>query len=90
LTRLPLDQGIPRSTARILTEHGWDCIHVGDIQMSDTTDAEILEKGLADRRVVVTLDSDFHTQLAVTSAQNFHLRYEFALKDCAVMHSQHC
>jgi len=37
--------------------------------MSDATDAEILDKGLADRRVIVTLDSDFHAQLAVTGAQ---------------------
>ena len=69
MIRLLLDQGVPRSTARFLKARGWDTVHVGDIGMSDATDAEILEKGLADRRVIVTLDSDFHAQLAVTGAQ---------------------
>lgn len=49
--------------------HGWDAIHVGDIGMSSATDVEIIEKGRAERRIIVTLDSDFHAHLAVTGAK---------------------
>lgn len=69
MTRLLLDQGITRSTAKLISSYGWDTVHVGDIGMSLATDAEIIEKGLGGQRVIVTLDSDFHTQLAVTGAQ---------------------
>lgn len=69
MIRILLDQGIPRSTARLLRAHGWDTLHVGDIGMSCATDVEIIGKGLADQRVIVTLDSDFHAYLAVTGAQ---------------------
>ncbi len=69
MIRLLLDQGIPRSTTKILRAYGWDTVHVGDIGMSDATDVEIIEKGLADRRVIVTLDADFHAHLALTGAQ---------------------
>ena len=69
MTRLLLDQGILRSTTESLNVHGWDAIHVGDIGMSSATDVEIIEKGRAERRIIVTLDSDFHAHLAVTGTK---------------------
>ncbi|MCF6335004.1 MAG: DUF5615 family PIN-like protein [Spirochaetales bacterium] len=42
-----------------------DSIHVGDIGMSASTDADIIDKALEDNIVAITLDLDFHTILAV-------------------------
>jgi predicted nuclease of predicted toxin-antitoxin system len=47
---------------------GWDVRHVGDVQLSRATDAEILERARTERRVCVTLDADFHSILAVSGA----------------------
>jgi len=49
--------------------YGRETVHVGDIGMSSATDVEIIEKGRAERRIIVTHDSDFHAHLAVTGAQ---------------------
>jgi predicted nuclease of predicted toxin-antitoxin system len=62
--RLLLDQGLPRSAAGILRQTGIDAIHVGEIGYSTAQDAQILQRGQAEGRVVVTLDADFHALLA--------------------------
>lgn len=36
--RLVLDQGVPRDAAVFLREGGHDCIHVGEVGMSMSTD----------------------------------------------------
>lgn len=64
MKRLLLDQGLPRSTAGLLTQAGWDAVHVGDIGMSRAGDAEILRRARDEGRVCVTLDADFHSLLA--------------------------
>jgi predicted nuclease of predicted toxin-antitoxin system len=61
--RLLLDQGLPRSSASLLTVAGWDVIHVADIGMSRSDDEEILRRARAEARVCVTLDADFHALL---------------------------
>jgi predicted nuclease of predicted toxin-antitoxin system len=61
--RLLLDQGLPRSSAVLLTEMGWDVIHVADIGMSRSDDSKILYRAAAEARVCVTLDADFHALL---------------------------
>lgn len=66
--KLLLDQGLPRGAAQLLTELGFDTLHVGDIGMADATDAAILEYGRSDQRVVITLDADFHALLALSYA----------------------
>jgi predicted nuclease of predicted toxin-antitoxin system len=63
--RLLLDQGLPRSSAVLLTEAGWDVIHVADIGMSRSDDGDILRRAQAEGRVCVTLDADFHALLAI-------------------------
>lgn len=63
MKRLLLDQGLPRSSAVLLTEAGWDVIHVADIGMSRSDDGEILRHAQAEARVCVTLDADFHALL---------------------------
>lgn len=65
LPRVGLDQGCPRSSANALLLKGWDVVHVGDIGMSRAMDTEIVDWAARERRVVVTLDSDFHALLAL-------------------------
>lgn len=43
-------------------------MHVGDIGMAEADDSMILGKAEEDRRVVVTLDADFHSILAMSGA----------------------
>ena len=66
--RLLLDQGLPRSEARLLREAGIDTVHVGEIGYSTADDATILQRGRDEQRVVVTLDADFHALLALSGA----------------------
>lgn len=66
--KLLLDQGLPRSTARLLRETGIDTVHVSEIGHSTSVDAIILARGREEERTVVTLDADFHALLALSGA----------------------
>ena len=55
-----LDQGLPRSTALLLRKNNVDALHVGELGLAAASAAKILEFGLLEHRVVVTLDADFH------------------------------
>jgi predicted nuclease of predicted toxin-antitoxin system len=66
--KLLLDQGLPRSAARLLSAAGIDTIHVGDIGYATAEDVAILQRGRDEGRVIVTLDADFHALLALTGA----------------------
>lgn len=66
--KLLLDQGLPRSASALLCEAGFDTVHVGDIGLAAAEDTEILQKAREDGCLVVTLDADFHTLLALTEA----------------------
>lgn len=68
MTRLLLDQGLPRSTAKLLSAAGWDVAHVGDIGLSRAEDIRILDHARKQKRVCVTLDADFHALLATSEA----------------------
>lgn len=68
MTGILLDQGLPRSTVSVLRNQGWVVEHTGDIGLSRSTDAEILEYARRKNRTIITLDSDFHTILALTNA----------------------
>jgi predicted nuclease of predicted toxin-antitoxin system len=63
--KLLLDQGLPRSTAKLLRDAGRDAVHVGDVQLADAEDQQILDKANEQARIVITLDADFHTLLAL-------------------------
>jgi predicted nuclease of predicted toxin-antitoxin system len=58
LIRLLLDQGLPRSTVKLLADSGWDALHVGDIGMARASDSDILDYARREQRVCVTLDAD--------------------------------
>jgi len=63
-----LDQGLSRSTVEYLLEIGIESEHVGSLGMAAASDAEILEEGRKRDAVVVTLDADFHSLLAISGA----------------------
>jgi predicted nuclease of predicted toxin-antitoxin system len=66
--KLLLDQGLPRSTAVILRSAGIDTVHTAEIGLATEADAKILEQGLTEGRVIVTLDADFHLLMATSNA----------------------
>jgi predicted nuclease of predicted toxin-antitoxin system len=66
--QLLLDQGLPRTAAKLLRNSGIDTLHVGEIGMAAAKDIEILEHAEIEQCIVVTLDSDFHTLLAKDNA----------------------
>jgi hypothetical protein len=51
VTRLLLDQGLPRSAAAILRADGWDVVHVGDCGMATAADSLILDAARSDQRL---------------------------------------
>ena len=63
---LLLDQGISRDAAKALRSAGIECAHVGELDMSASSDTEILTYARSAGQVVVTLDADFHAVLAVS------------------------
>ncbi len=65
---LLLDQGLPRSLAKLLQVQNIDAVHVGDIKLSTAKDAEIIEHAKKNKQTIITLDSDFHTLLALSSS----------------------
>ncbi|MFA6472096.1 MAG: DUF5615 family PIN-like protein [Candidatus Latescibacterota bacterium] len=77
--KLLLDQGLPRSAAALLRETGIDTVHVGEIGYSTASDSAVLQKARDEGRIVVTLDADFHTLLALsgtTSPSVIRIRME--------------
>jgi predicted nuclease of predicted toxin-antitoxin system len=66
--KLLLDRSLPLSAARLLRDVGIDTIYVGEMGLSAAEDAEIIQKAREEGRVVVTLDADFHTLLALEEA----------------------
>ena len=65
---LLLDQGLPRSAVRLLGDFGVEAYHTGDIGLSDAADRTILDYAREHGQCVVTLDADFHAQLALSGA----------------------
>jgi predicted nuclease of predicted toxin-antitoxin system len=66
--RLLLDQGLPRTTGKLLSDADWDVVHVGDIGLGRATDQQILDYAKSDNRICITLDADFHALLATADA----------------------
>jgi predicted nuclease of predicted toxin-antitoxin system len=63
--RFLLDQGLPRSAATYLRQAGHDAVHVSEIGFERAADIMILKHAESDKRVVVTLDADFHMILGL-------------------------
>ncbi len=69
MTRILLDQGLPRGCAKILSLDQWDVEHTGDIGLSRASDEQIIDYARRENRIIITLDADFHTIIAVENAQ---------------------
>jgi len=65
---LLLDQGLPRSTASLLTQSGHTVSHTAEIGLATASDSEILDYARERDLIVVTLDADFHMLLATAGA----------------------
>ena len=65
--KLLLDQGIGQPAAAMLADLGHDAVHVGPRGLATSTDEEILGIARSEKRVVVTLDTDFHRLLAMSN-----------------------
>jgi predicted nuclease of predicted toxin-antitoxin system len=66
---LLLDQGLPRSTTLHLRDAGLNSDHVGDVGLASAADSTILAWARDHDQMVVTLDADFHAQLALSGAR---------------------
>lgn len=64
-----VDQAASWRVARDLARAGHDAIHVRDIGLADADDPIILERALAEDRVIVTQDTDYGTLLAAAHAR---------------------
>lgn len=62
-----LDRGLPYSTVRHLRLLGWDVLHTIDAGMERATDRAIIEYARQESRFCVTLDSDFHSLIALAN-----------------------
>jgi predicted nuclease of predicted toxin-antitoxin system len=58
-----LDADMPRSSAGILRDLGYDVEDVRDIGLRGATDRELIEYALRTKRIVVTRDTDFRQVL---------------------------
>lgn len=67
--KLLLDQGLPRRAAQLLTDAGIPTIHTSEVGLATARDADILSYARKNQCTVVTLDSDFHTLLAISNAK---------------------
>jgi predicted nuclease of predicted toxin-antitoxin system len=60
-----LDIGCPRGAARLLAEAGFESAHAGELSLGTAEDIRILEVARQGGFILVTLDADFHTLLAL-------------------------
>jgi predicted nuclease of predicted toxin-antitoxin system len=63
--KLLLDNGVPRSSGQLLLQQGINAIHVGEIGLARAGDRQILDHARLNKLIIVTLDADFHTLLAL-------------------------
>ncbi len=62
--RFLVDECLPTSVAATLREAGHDAIHVVDSGLAGSPDDEVIRRAAVERRVLVSLDTDFGEILA--------------------------
>jgi predicted nuclease of predicted toxin-antitoxin system len=68
--KLLLDQRLPRTTVANLRLFGIVAIHAANVSLSAAPDIDILDFARSNAYVIVSLDADFHTLLAVSNADS--------------------
>lgn len=64
------DQGMPFRSALLLRNLEIDAVHTREMGLATADDSKILDFARNEDRIVVTLDSDFHTILALSYAHH--------------------
>ncbi len=67
--RFLLDEGLSPRVLDLLGAAGYDVVHVRDIGLQSRPDPAVLAAALEQRRVLVTLDTDFGALLALSRAR---------------------
>ena len=63
--RFLADAGISPRTVEFLRENGHDAVHVRELGLQRASDREIVDRALADSRILLTFDLDFGEILAL-------------------------
>ena len=67
--RLLIDQCLSSRLPEALGHYGHDAVHTRELGMRTATDLEILDFACADRRIIISADSDFGELLAFSGRQ---------------------
>lgn len=61
-----IDAQLPPSLKQVFIAQGYDCIHTLDLEEgNDTTDKKINQVSVAEKRILITKDSDFYDSFIV-------------------------
>jgi len=61
---------LPPTLARWLVEQGHDAVHASEIEMSHAADAQILDRAVAEDRIIVTADLNIRACFRFIRAQS--------------------
>ncbi|MGL4176666.1 MAG: DUF5615 family PIN-like protein [Dermatophilaceae bacterium] len=67
--RFLVDECLPLRTVDLLHNHGHDAIHVTMLGIAGSPDAAVLERAVAEDRVLLSADTDFGELLATSGAR---------------------
>jgi predicted nuclease of predicted toxin-antitoxin system len=67
--RFLVDNALSPVVSELLRAAGHDAIHVRDLKLATAPDPEIFDAAAAERRIIVSADTDFGTLLAVRGAR---------------------
>src|SRR6266498_2205890 len=68
--RFITDEDVPRSTARVLRDAGFDAVDVRDVGLRGKTDAEVFEYAQQENRLLITCDMGFSNILNFPPSEN--------------------
>ena len=69
--RFITDEDVPRSTARVLRDAGFDAVDVRDVGLRGKSDAEVFNYAQRENRLLITCDMGFSNILNFPPAENY-------------------